>query len=97
MVTVYKEKIIPRRIIKVESHVECDLCGKEGTYGWEDSNYEVADSIVSVEVRCKEGDAYPDIGDGIEWKYDICPKCFKEKLIPWFESQGVDREKKWEY
>lgn len=73
------------------------ICAEKGTYGWETSNYEVAESKISIEVRLKEGESYPDGGCGKEWKYDICPKCFKTKIVSWFESQGVYKERDWDF
>lgn len=67
----------------------CDLCGtiaKRGCY--EASTYEVKESEIKVMVRYKEGVSYPDSGIGTEYVVDMCPECFKTKLIPWLESQG---------
>jgi hypothetical protein len=74
----------------------CDLCGKE-TPGleWERGYYEVAETQVNI----RTGNGYPDGGSGVESTVDICPNCFREKLIPWVESHGVSKieEKEWDY
>ena len=36
----------------------------------------------------KTGSNYPEGGSGEETTIDICPDCFKDKLIPWVESFG---------
>jgi hypothetical protein len=74
----------------------CDLCHRirEGTDQWEACCYEVNDTEVQVTVRQKEGKSYPDCGFGDEVVIDICPECFKTKLIPWVESHGTVIERK---
>ena len=67
----------------------CDLCGIEGVRAyWESGYYETNDTKVEVTVHAKKGMSYPD-GDswGHEYLVDICPKCFREKLVPWLNSQ----------
>jgi len=60
--------------------------------------YEVNECEVRVYVKHREGENYPEGGSGTEVEVDICPKCFKEKLLPWLESQGVKVERKdWEW
>lgn len=79
---------------KVKRHIftTCDLCGGTTKGNW-GGGFEVHE----VEVRIKEGDTYPEFGSGTEIEYDICPTCFKDKLIPWLESQGAEtREREWE-
>jgi hypothetical protein len=46
--------------------------------------YEVNEPEVSLRV----GNNYPEGGDINTTVLDICPKCFEEKLVPWFKSQG---------
>ena len=37
-------------------------------------------------------------GDGESDTFDICPDCFKSKLIPWMREQGVEPEhKEWDW
>ncbi len=76
----------------------CDLCGRVASRGdWDSSNYEVAESEVKVIVRQKGGTAYPEGGSGTEIVVDVCPKCFKEKLVPFLRSQGAKiEEREWD-
>jgi hypothetical protein len=76
--------------------VMCDVCGLESKTGeWERGCYEVSET----EVRVKTGSSYPEDGYGVEQTIDICPQCFRDKLIPWVESHGVSKieEKEWDY
>jgi hypothetical protein len=95
----YEEVQVPAKKQKVLTKTTCDLCGAEAKKGlWDSSIYEVNETVVEVTVRQKEGETYPEEGWGTDYKVDICPKCFKDKLIPWLESQGCKAERKeWEY
>ena len=54
--------------------------------------------MVCVEVRQRQGVSYPEGGSGTEIEVDLCPTCFKEKLVPWLRSQGATiEEKEWEW
>lgn len=69
----------------------CDLCGAVAKYGnWESVVYEVAEAEIEITVRYKDGEENPACGGGgTKYHVDICPACFKTKLIPWLESQGA--------
>lgn len=84
---------------RVLSEITCDICGAIGkSGGWESSLWGVNETDVSVSVRQKEGTAYPESGSGTEYNLDICPKCFKEKLVPWVRSfGGVVDEVEWDF
>ena len=76
--------------------VTCDFCGaetddpecwppKSGYYG-----------INKVIIQLKTGESYLETRHGKTFMVDMCPKCFREKLAPWVESQGAKvREKDW--
>ena len=42
----YREVKIPARISKVTEKVTCDLCGRKGREGWEESIYDVNETEV---------------------------------------------------
>ena len=74
---------------QILDEMSCDLCGKVGKDGgWESSSWEVAESEIEIEVRHKDGSSYPESGYGQKYNVDICPDCFKGRLIPWLKSQG---------
>ncbi len=79
----------------------CDLCGEEAeNYDWRSNSYNVNETEVSVRIKQKEGENCPPDGGGwgTEIKVDICPDCFKSKLVPWLKSQGVEiKEKDWDW
>lgn len=88
---------IPERTVTRETGRLCDFpgCGKRTDDG---KIYEVKESEVRVEVRLREGESYPDGGSGTEIEIDICPDCFRDKLIPWLQSQGVRTEvEEWDW
>jgi len=81
----YKTVVVPERAERRVDCVICDLCGdevdpEEGMGG---------ENALEINVNMTTGINYPDggLGNFIEW--DICPKCFEDKLVPWFESQGA--------
>jgi len=95
----YIQKQIPKRTEKVLDKITCDLCGKiAASDGWESSVWEVNETEIKVTVRQKDGCLYPEGGSGTKYEADICPYCFKNKLIPWLESQGCTAKRKdWDW
>ena len=94
----YKDVKIPARVKSQIYKTTCDLCGKkaldEGLHIWGEGKFDATET----ELRLKTGDSYPDGGYGEVLDIDICPDCFKEKLIPWLKGQGVDCTfKKWDW
>lgn len=79
--------------------VTCDLCGREGEgASWEESLWRENQTAVYTRVSQEEGESYEDCGSGQKYVVDICPTCFKEKLIPWLISQGAKIEREyWDY
>ena len=76
----------------------CDLCGRESKdYDWSTGKFSVNETKLSVTAKLTEGHAYPESGLGMDISIDLCPWCFKEKLIPWLKSQGarVEEEEWW--
>lgn len=71
----------------------CDICGKVKTRGnptsytgecnwYTPSNFGVSQTTVAME----EGWNYPEGGRTTVTSFQICPTCFKNVLIPYFES-----------
>jgi len=77
----------------------CDLCGfKARNENWGEGYYDVNETECRVEVRWKGGSNFPEGGYGTAIEIDICPVCFKEKLVPWLRSQGAKiEEKDWDW
>ena len=79
------------RVVKVERsiHLEsitCDLCGaKSNDSEWRENSYNSASTTIEME----DDSHYPSGATTTITSFDICPECFRKKLIPWFESQGA--------
>lgn len=88
-----KEKyIIPaQESERVVSRV-CDICGckAEGGDEWSGSIYDIEDTEVTIKIQYETGTRYPDNGWSKKYEIDICPRCFKDKLMAWLEEQGVN-------
>ena len=84
---------------KVLIETTCDLCGAVAKRGdWTSSMYEINDVDIEVKIFQKDGRSYPEGGSGTEYRVDMCPDCFIEKLIPWLQSQGCSaRRKEWDW
>ena len=81
---IYKDVVksaIPAKTVNELSHIECDLCHKVGITKY-DFGHDDWDEISETRISCKEGYAYSDYGRCTTVYYDICPNCFKNKLIP---------------
>lgn len=91
----YEKQTRPASTYDALVETKCDLCGKITTREWrEDGTYDATES----EVRLKTGASYPEGGSGHETTIDICPACFKSKLIPWVKSQGGEpTTKEWDW
>ncbi len=79
--------------------ITCDICHtKYKDDNWNADWYKLNETEISITIRHKQGDQYPEGGSGTEMTIDICPKCFTEKLIPWIKSFGTElKEKEWNY
>ena len=79
-----------KRMISKESTISvslvCDICGKRAPCAddWTIEPYETLDTTIEFD----EGTCYPEERSGERISADICPECFKTKLIPWIESFG---------
>jgi hypothetical protein len=98
MITYHDVEIPARaaRTVLEEHELLCDLCGSKTDVRspWVKDRFDA----VEVEVRLREGESYPEGGHGSETIIDLCPTCFKEKLIPWVQDQGGKvRTKEWDW
>lgn len=87
----FKEEVVPAQKKRVHTHTTCDLCG-------ENVDPEYSYDIDEVTISYRHGVAYPEGGSGHEIEIDMCGKCFKEKLLDWFEFIGAKvRMTEWDY
>ena len=79
---------------------KCDLCGKVAKFGhWMSGSYDVNETELEVTISHREGTSYPESGWGTEVRIDICPECFRDKLVPWVNENGVHKIeiKEWDW
>lgn len=64
--------------------ITCDICGETHPYDhWKHDTFEVLETEVSLTT----GFQYPEGGSREITSFDICPKCFKEILIPFLKEK----------
>ncbi len=75
----------------------CDLCGRNSDrMAWGSAVYVVDETEIIISICQKEGFSYPGDSYGKEYEIDLCPNCFKIKLIPWLCSQGaIIKQEEW--
>jgi hypothetical protein len=96
---IYEKRTHPSHEYDALVERSCDLCGKKAkTDNWDASRYDINETEISVKIKQKEGSNYPEGGNGTEYEIDLCPDCFKDKLVPWLRSQGAAvEEKEWDW
>lgn len=69
--------------------VTCDMCKHEsGRGGWADDDFH---HHIETSVSYRDYTSYPeDTYTDEEITFDICPDCFKKRLLPWMKSQGAE-------
>jgi hypothetical protein len=71
----------------------CDLCGKvSGRDDWIIPERDFFYDVEETTIKWESGSRYPEGGSDVEVvSFDICPKCFEDKLVPWMEAQGATK------
>lgn len=72
--------------IEVLKEIMCDFCGLSSKDEWKEDRYDDID----IDVSMKKGECFPEASFGEIISFDICPDCFKDKLIPWAKTQGAE-------
>jgi hypothetical protein len=82
----YKTETITREE-KVVDVYSCDLCGKASpsSYDWGADNHH----DLSVTIQLSDCNYGPGESSGQHTWTDICPECFKEKVVPAIEALGA--------
>lgn len=87
----YREEVVPavpEHTRQIVDGMACDICGRDAprkTGTWSPGPYEVANTTVEIE----EGRSYPESVSLAKIEFDICPDCFRAKLVPFLESLGA--------
>ena len=78
--------LVPATTRERVDYIECELCKVKSTRGedWPQNHFEIAE----IRVQLREGYYYSEGGQSTATILDICPACFKSKLVPWFEQLG---------
>lgn len=93
---VTKEVPVTKMTRTVLDYMKCELCPATSRDwrnwpGGDDGGY----SVNQTEVEMRTGYSYPECSSTTTVTLDICPECFKTKLLPWFKSLGgTPREEK---
>jgi hypothetical protein len=82
------------RINRVHVRTKCDLCGMEQAVGQRWPQVEGADDHGAfnhgeVTIECEYGYGYPDGGEVTHVVFDLFPRCFMSRLVPWLKEQGA--------
>jgi hypothetical protein len=99
---IYKKMIRPAYECETFVGRSCDLCGKKtkSVTDWSEfSYYEVNETEISINIKHKKGNCEKGTNclegeNCVEYEVDLCPDCFKDKLVPWLQSQGAQIDKK---
>lgn len=84
----YRKETIPEQQVDRFEAIVCDICGAESSkniHEWWGDRFEG----VEIEIKYNSASRYPDDVSGDVIEYDLCPDCFRSKLMPWMESQGT--------
>jgi hypothetical protein len=68
----------------------CDMCGKEDKIHPWGNNWVGDYRIEETTIQYETGTHYPESRSTTIYSIDICPDCFKNKLIKWLNEQGVN-------
>jgi hypothetical protein len=89
---------------KAITEIKCDICGTKGKINvaqggrfddfmqdtkveWPDPEY--GETTTTIEIK-REAYYGGDGGFKEAFFFDLCPKCFREKLVEWFKSHGAE-------
>jgi hypothetical protein len=86
----FEDRVIPQRTECVLVEMACDMCGtkaeRPGAGEWfAKSSFDVS----TVRIECREGSAFPEGSNTTTHSFDICPKCFHERLTTFMAAFGA--------
>lgn len=77
---------VPARTRLETDYIECEICKARTAdeENWGGKNFGVDEVTITLE----KGKRYPEGGSITTTIIDLCPDCFRTKLLPWLQSQG---------
>lgn len=82
----YKTVEVPASTRQELLHRECDFCGKtSNSDDWDTGYYTTNETEIGIKIKHSEGNNWPSGGCGEEFKCDMCPDCFRNKLVPYLK------------
>ncbi len=77
----------------------CDLCQRfMESDNKTTASYIIDETLIKITVTQQNGTSTPDGGEGTAYEIDLCPFCFKNKLVPWLKGNGATiEERKWDW
>lgn len=81
--------VVPEHREERTAHFKCELCPAISSKGRLSASWDKDITVVNeTTVQLTTGYSYPGDYSAESVVLDICPKCFTEKLVPWFVAQG---------
>lgn len=83
---VEKKVAVPAHTRIETDYIQCEICKSLTTDAgnWGGDRY----GVDRVTITLEEGNRYPEGGTITTTLVDLCPKCFRDKLLPWLQGQG---------
>lgn len=79
------------RLVDEVQSIECDLCHKEFKENWHSWGKKSGYGLLLTEditIEYITGFSFYEDRSYTRYEMDMCPDCFKYKLVPWIKSQG---------
>lgn len=85
----YQKRIIPEQEVEDIAQFHCDICKQATTRfesNWGDDGFY---TVNCVTVAHETGTSYPGDYNTETEEFDICPKCFTDRLAPWIAMEAT--------
>ena len=87
---IMETRVVPATTRQVCVKRKCDLCGAEAKGGeWPHEDFHLNETTIKIEMTHTEGSCFPEGGMGAACEVDLCPKCFRHRLVPWLNAEGA--------
>ncbi len=89
---IYKEVEKLRKTKELIEH-SCDICKQKSKSKESDNWGDCSRDVERVEIEYTSGTCYYGDSGGEVISFDICPDCFKDKIVSYFKGLGVEPTK----